>query len=255
MARGGVLGNRSGASEQLTECSARRPSDQRRPADRRIPEFVRTNHDQDASPTFHSGTNSIAPAPHPGAVARHRATGEPALLDVATRFADYLAPHSGRDGWKGYAATRNRDRIGRAVPETEMPTTCSWPSISVDARGHRCCAPTIAIPATPGSVPLREATTVEGHAVRALYLAAGVTDVLAGVRRPARCCRGPPAVATHGPHQDLLTVGSAPLGGRGIRRSVRASPDVAYCETCAAIASVNGAGGCCSPPPSAVRPT
>ncbi|HEY4703617.1 MAG TPA: beta-L-arabinofuranosidase domain-containing protein, partial [Streptosporangiaceae bacterium] len=87
-------------------------------------------------------------------------------------------------------------------------------------------------------LPIRDTVTLEGHAVRALYLEAGVTDVasetgdadlLAGsVRR----------------WEDMVATKTYLTGGNGSRHSDEAfgdrfelPPDRAYTETCAAIAS------------------
>ena len=88
-------------------------------------------------------------------------------------------------------------------------------------------------------MPIREATVFRGHAVRALYLAAGAVDV---------------AVETG--DDDLLAAIIAAVGGnnrppnihhrrhgiaphrRGLRGRLRPAPDRAYSETCAGIASV-----------------
>ena len=87
--------------------------------------------------------------------------------------------------------------------------------------------------------PVREARSIVGHAVRALYLAAGVTDVYAEI--------GDEALLGSMLRQwdDLVSAKTYLTGGIGSRHHDEAigdpyelPPDRAYCETCAAIASI-----------------
>lgn len=88
-------------------------------------------------------------------------------------------------------------------------------------------------------MPLREAVTVEGHAVRQLYLLAGATDVAtetgdAELRSAAeRLWRAMTTTKTHltgglGAHHDEEDFGDP----------FELPNERAYCETCAAIASI-----------------
>lgn len=110
-----------------------------------------------------------------GAVAYHRATGDPELLEVASRVADHIAGVFGagrRPGTPGH-------------PEVEMAlvelyrTTGREPYLGLarfflDQRGRGVIG---------GGVihidhkPFRELTEIVGHAVRSLYLNCGATDV------------------------------------------------------------------------------
>jgi DUF1680 family protein len=90
-------------------------------------------------------------------------------------------------------------------------------------------------------VPALEATTVEGHAVRALYFAAGVCDV--AVERGRAGERYLEAQARQWDH--MVATKTYVTGGLGSRWDGEAfgdpyelPPDVAYCETCAAIGGV-----------------
>jgi hypothetical protein len=88
-------------------------------------------------------------------------------------------------------------------------------------------------------VPFEEADQVRGHAVRALYLLCGATDVYTETGRPGLLRA---ALA----QWDDMMAGKAYLtGGTGSRHKRESfgdryelPPDRAYCETCAAIASV-----------------
>ena len=87
--------------------------------------------------------------------------------------------------------------------------------------------------------PVRDARSIVGHAVRALYLAAGVTDIYAETGEEA-------LLESMLRQWDDLTAAKTYLtGGIGSRHYGEAigdpyelPPDRAYCETCAAIASI-----------------
>jgi DUF1680 family protein len=113
------------------------------------------------------------------AVAQVRCTGDTALLEVATKLADHLVATFG-DG-------RTVDIDGHPVIEMALVElyretgTAAYLELAkwfVEARGHGIIenhghSPTY----FSDRVPVREATTVEGHSVRAVYLAAGAADV------------------------------------------------------------------------------
>ncbi|MEV5968321.1 beta-L-arabinofuranosidase domain-containing protein [Kribbella sp. NPDC051952] len=113
------------------------------------------------------------------AVAQVRCTGDRALLDVAIKLADHLVATFG-DG-------KTVDVDGHPVIEMalvelyrETGTTAYLDQAKwfVDARGHGIIKNHGHEPAYfSDRVPVREATSVEGHSVRAVYLAAGATDV------------------------------------------------------------------------------
>ncbi|MEK6343097.1 MAG: beta-L-arabinofuranosidase domain-containing protein, partial [Curtobacterium sp.] len=115
------------------------------------------------------------------AVAQHRATGDTGLLDVATKNADHLVATFG-DG-----PGRTVDIDGHPVVEMGLVElyretgTRAYLDLAlwfVDARGHGIIERAGGEPTYfSDRVPAREATTVEGHAVRAVYLAAGAVDV------------------------------------------------------------------------------
>ncbi|MHB1597728.1 MAG: glycoside hydrolase family 127 protein [Acidimicrobiales bacterium] len=88
-------------------------------------------------------------------------------------------------------------------------------------------------------VPFEQATTIRGHAVRALYLLAGATDVYTETGATTLL---PPILAQW---SDMTSSKTYITGGVGSRHQDEAfgdpfelPPDRAYCETCAAIASV-----------------
>jgi uncharacterized protein len=172
------------------------------------------------------------------AVAQVRATGDRELLDVAVRFADHLVATFGPD--------RRHDVDGHPIIETALvelyretgrPEYLDLARYFVDARGHGLIKrygfePTY----FSDRVPVREQTTVEGHAVRAVYLAAGAADV--AVETGDKELLG--ALETQFAH--MLATKTYLTGGLGSRWDREAfgdeyelPPDRAYAETCAAI--------------------
>jgi hypothetical protein len=88
-------------------------------------------------------------------------------------------------------------------------------------------------------VPFEEALTIRGHAVRALYLLAGATDLYAETGRSKLLT---PILAQW---RDMVSTKTYLTGGIGSRHKDEAfgdayelPPDRAYCETCAAVASI-----------------
>jgi len=182
------------------------------------------------------------------AVARVRTVGEDdALVDVARRAADHVCREfgadgrgaDGRDGICGHPEIElGLAELGRALAE---PRYTEQARIFVERRGHGTLAPIALLsPAYfQDDVPVRDSDVWRGHAVRALYLAAGAVDV---------------AVDTH--DDDLRTAVERQwarsverrtylTGGMGSRHQDEGfgddwelPPDRAYCETCAGVASV-----------------
>ncbi|GAB3825950.1 glycoside hydrolase family 127 protein [Kribbella italica] len=178
------------------------------------------------------------------AVAQYRATGRTALLDVARRAADHLDREFGlgpgrREGFCGHpVAELALVELYRTTGEERYLELARY---FVDARGRSLLAPGNAHRAAYLSdrIPVRETKAPEGHAVRAVYLAAGATDV---------------AIET-GDH-DLLARLEAQWdamvqtkmyvnGGLGSRwdgesfgNPYELPSDIAYGETCAAVASL-----------------
>ncbi|MHA6624756.1 glycoside hydrolase family 127 protein [Pseudonocardia sichuanensis] len=178
------------------------------------------------------------------AVAQVRCTGDTALLDVAVKVADHLADTFGED--------RRHDVDGHPViemalvelhRETGDPRHLELARYFVEARGHGLISAYGHDPTYfSDRVPVREATTVEGHAVRAVYLTAGAADVAAE--------RGDTALldALARQFDHMLATKTYITGGLGARwdREAFGDPyelptDRAYAETCAAIGGVQWA--------------
>jgi uncharacterized protein len=175
------------------------------------------------------------------AIAQVRGRGDRRLLDVALRFAELL--HQ-RFGPGGEPYTPGHPEIETALVELYRLTGDGrWLELSqrlVDQRGKATLEP-----ATHGSsyfqdrVPVREQDEVEGHAVRALYLAAGVTDLYMETGERALL------EAMEAQWRDMAGRKAYLTGGIGAHHMDEAfgdayelPPDRCYGETCAAIASV-----------------
>ncbi len=178
-------------------------------------------------------------------------SGDGQLLEVAQRFADLLAERFGDDDAPaGQAADGGRAAID-GHPEIEMALVELWRQTGqreyldlaakmVERRGHGSLGQ-----GSFGSAcyldhqPVRDSTTVTGHAVRQLYLLCGATDVAVET--------GDAALLHAVERQWLDAYGTKTYltGGHGSRHRDEAfgdpyelPPDRAYNETCAAIASV-----------------
>ncbi|MGY5045399.1 glycoside hydrolase family 127 protein [Streptomyces sp. 900105755] len=175
------------------------------------------------------------------AVAHHRSTGRPELLDVARRFADHIdsvfgLPGSGRpvDGIDGHPEVETA--LVELYRETGERRYLDVAGYFVDRRGHGLLDGDAYC---QDRVPLRAATDVEGHAVRQLYLLAAAADLAAetgdaGLRAAGeRLWHAMTTTKTHltgglGAHHDQEEFGDP----------YELPNERAYCETCAAIASV-----------------
>ena len=118
------------------------------------------------------------------AVAHHRATGETTLLGVATRFAALIESVFGPGGRPGTCGHPEIEmglvELGR---ETGEPRWVALAGHLLDMRGREPTAltPGYGLDSAPPDyfqdhAPVREQRAVTGHAVRALYLYAGMTD-------------------------------------------------------------------------------
>jgi len=175
------------------------------------------------------------------AVAQVRCTGERGLLEVAVRLADHLVRTFGENGRHDldghpevetalvelYRETGNRDYLELA-------------RFFVDARGQERIVAYGREPAYfSDRVPVREQTTVEGHAVRAVYLGAGAADVaielgddelLRVLERQFAAMEATKTYITGG-------LGSR-WDGEAFGDPYELPPDQAYAESCAAIGGI-----------------
>ena len=185
------------------------------------------------------------------AVAQHRATGDTGLLDVAIKNADHLVRTFG-DGTAPDGTPKTRDVDGHPVVEMGLVELyretgnrayldlAHW---FVDARGHGIIERAGGEPTYfSDRVPSRQATTVEGHAVRAVYLAAGAVDVAIETGDTELLA------ASETQFADMMATKAFITGGLGARWDWEAfgdpyelPTDRGYAETCAAIGGVQWA--------------
>lgn len=179
------------------------------------------------------------------AVAHRRATGQLRLLAVAVRFAVHVealfGPGRTIDGVCGHPGVETA--LVELYRETLEERWLDLAAYFVDRRGHGLldadADPRLGSAYWQDHVPVREARTVTGHAVRQLYLLAGVADLAAE--------RGDPELRSAAERlwDAMVSSKTYPTGGLGARHDGEAfgdphelPPDRAYAETCAAIASV-----------------
>ncbi|WP_227995952.1 glycoside hydrolase family 127 protein [Glycomyces albidus] len=175
------------------------------------------------------------------AVARVRTTGEDKLVDVARRAADHVCREFGAEGRQGICGHPEIEvglaEFGRALGE---PRYLEQARRFVERRGHGTLEPVALLDASyfQDDVPVIEADAWRGHAVRALYLAAGAVDVAVdtGWTDLLRALERQWARTVE--RRTYLTGG---MGSRhqdeGFGEDWELPPDRAYCETCAGIAS------------------
>ena len=174
-------------------------------------------------------------------VAFARTTGDTTLLTVARRFADLVdqvfvqGTDTRTDGHPEVelALVELYRQTGESRYLTLADTLISRRGFGMFAGGR------FDLDYYQDAEPVREARSIVGHAVRALYLAAGVTDIYAET--------GDKALLESMLRQwdDLTAAKTYLTGGIGSRHHGEAigdpyelPPDRAYCETCAAIASI-----------------
>jgi DUF1680 family protein len=171
-------------------------------------------------------------------VAHHRSTGRKELLEVAVRFADHIdatfGPGRPIDGFDGHPEVETA--LVELYRETGERRYLDLAAYFVDRHGHGVLGGEAYC---QDRVPLREQQNVEGHAVRQLYLLAAAADLAAETadeELAAACERlwsAMVATKTHitgglGAHHDEEDFGDP----------YELPTERAYCETCAAVASV-----------------
>jgi hypothetical protein len=174
-------------------------------------------------------------------VAFARAVGDTSLLAVGRRFADLIDESFGSDARVG---TDGHPEIEVALVELYRQTAASrYLNLAETLTARRgsgmFAGGTFDLSYYQDVEPVRDTRSIAGHAVRALYLAAGVTDLYAETGDEAllaSMCRQ---------WDDLASTKTYLTGGIGSRHHGEAigdpyelPPDRAYCETCAAIASI-----------------
>ncbi|TDO49407.1 hypothetical protein EV643_106379 [Kribbella sp. VKM Ac-2527] len=181
------------------------------------------------------------------AVAQVRCTGDRELLDVAIKLADHLVATFGDT-----EDDKTRDIDGHPVIEMALVElyretgTSAYLELAtwfVEARGHGIIQNHGHEPGYfSDRVPVREATTVEGHAVRAVYLAAGATDVALETDDRALLDVLKQQFAHMWSTKTYVTGGlGARWEGESFGDEYELPADRAYAETCAAIGGIQWA--------------
>lgn len=175
------------------------------------------------------------------AVARVRSGHRDELVDVATRAADHVCDVFGLGGNPGICGHPEIEvglaELGRALGERRYLDQARE---FVERRGHQVLADIeFGREYFQDDVPVRAATVLRGHAVRALYLSAGALDV-ADEFGDAEL-----ADAVRRAYDRTLARRTYLTGGMGSHHQDEAfgedfelPADRAYCETCAGIGSV-----------------
>ncbi|MBU1746349.1 MAG: glycoside hydrolase family 127 protein, partial [Chloroflexi bacterium] len=174
------------------------------------------------------------------AVAHHRATGSDRLLDVARRLADHIGRQFGPPETGRQPGTPGHEEIEMALVELARETGDAQyrqqAQYFLDARGHDLIGGRAY---HQDHQPFRELDRLAGHAVRAVYLCAGATDLYAETGEPA--LRQTLDRLWHRMTTRQMYISGA-LGSRYLGEAFGADYELpnerAYAETCAAIGSV-----------------
>ena len=162
-----------------------------------------------------AGTSAAAPD--------FKATAD-SLFAVATRFADHLVDHFlGHEGNDGHPIIETA--LAELYRETGHEPYLRLASQFLEQRGHGHIGDSgFGSRYLQDHLPVRENPTEVGHAVRALYLEAGIADVAAETGDRGLLAASVDPVGRHGRHQDRADRGQRlPALGRGVRRRVRAA--------------------------------
>lgn len=175
------------------------------------------------------------------AVARLRTGHDDELVAIARRAADHVCAEFGPDGRDGVCG---HPEIEVALAELARATasggTWDQAALFVQRRG-RGTLPAIEFGREyyQDDVPVRSAVVLRGHAVRALYLAAGAIDVAVETGDTELLD------AVRAQYARTLARRTYLTGGMGSHHQDEAygddhelPPDRAYCETCAGVASI-----------------
>jgi DUF1680 family protein len=180
------------------------------------------------------------------AVAHHRATGSPALLDVATRFADHLDTVFGPASEGKRVATDGHPEVEMALVELARETGerryLDLARFFLDVRGHGILGDAFGRFGPEyhqDHQPFRKLDEIVGHAVRAVYLNAGAADICAETGEPALL------QTLHRLWHSMTARKMYVSGGIGSRYEGESFGEdyelpnaLAYTETCAAIGSL-----------------
>jgi DUF1680 family protein len=175
------------------------------------------------------------------AIARARTHGEDQLFRIARRAADHVCAEFGAGGNQGVCG---HPEIELALVElyryTGDPSYLAQAQLFIDRRGYGVLGDTqFGRAYFQDDVPVRETKVMSGHAVRALYLAAGAVDVATETRDTDLLD------ALRGQVWETLARRTYLTGGMGAHHEGESfgldyelPSDRAYSETCAAVGSI-----------------
>ena len=174
-------------------------------------------------------------------VARARTVGDDELVQVAIRAADHVCREFGPEGNPGVCG---HPEIETALVELFRVTGerryLEQAALFVERRGHGVLGATwLGAAYYQDDVPVREAHALDGHAVRALYLAAGAADVADETgERELQDAVVAQVTATLARRTYLTGGMGAHHEGESFGADYELPADRAYAETCAGVASV-----------------
>ncbi|MCB2177943.1 MAG: glycoside hydrolase family 127 protein [Actinomycetales bacterium] len=174
-------------------------------------------------------------------VARARTHGDDEIVQVAVRAANHVCDVFGPEGRQG---VDGHPEIEVALAELYRVTGdrryLEQAKLFVDRRGHGVLGDIeLGAQYFQDDVPVREATVFDGHAVRAVYLAAGAADVAIEADDDELLAAVATQTVTTLARRTYLTGGmGAHHEGESFGRDFELPSDRAYSETCAGVGSI-----------------
>ncbi|SEB08744.1 glycoside hydrolase family 127 protein [Leifsonia sp. 21MFCrub1.1] len=175
------------------------------------------------------------------AVARGRTTGPDLFVEIARRAADHVCEAFGPDGIQGVCG---HPEIEVALAEfaryTGDPKYLEQSRLFIERRGHRTLADIeFGRQYFQDDTPVRDTDVMAGHAVRALYLAAGGVDVAVETDDGELLTALKTQVANTTARRTYVTGGmGAHHEGESFGLDFELPPDRSYSESCAGVGSV-----------------
>lgn len=172
------------------------------------------------------------------AVAYHQATGKRKFLDAAIRLADYYDRLYG-PGKKHDAPGHQEIELAlvKLYNHTGNKRYLDLATFFVEERGHANGGRKLQGDYSQDHLPVRQHREIQGHAVRAMYLYCGVTDLAAISRDPGYIQTLNSIWHDVVDRKMYVTGGLGPSGSNeGFTTAYDLPNDSAYAETCAAIA-------------------
>jgi DUF1680 family protein len=175
------------------------------------------------------------------AVARGRTAGEDTLVQIARRAADHLCEVFGPGGIESVCGHPEVEmalvEFGRYTGETRY---IDQARLFIDRRGHGVLGDIeFGRPYFQDEIPVRDAEVLRGHAVRAVYLAAGAVDLAIEDEEPQLIEAVEAQLERTLARRTYLTGGmGAHHEGESFGSDFELPSDRAYSETCAGIGSI-----------------